>query len=305
MGRMANSISIPGILLLDKNRGPTSHDLVASLRRLLGIRRIGHSGTLDPMASGLMVMCVGNFTRLNPWLTQADKTYDATVRLGATSNTDDDEGIISPLDESVEPNLERIECVLSKFTGKIEQIPPSFSAIKIGGVRSHKLAREGKKADLSPRDVHIMHLTIQKYAFPFLEIRVHCSKGTYIRALARDIGRELGCGGYLTTLRRTGIGSMAIENALTMQQVEEHQVLGTLPEQFLSPRSALQGVEHIELSERSQIERFGHGNAVDLDREAFVGDCAVYHPNGDLCGMGKMESGWLKPTVVFATPSAV
>ena len=305
MGRMANSISIPGILLLDKNRGPTSHDLVASLRRLLGIRRIGHSGTLDPMASGLMVMCVGNFTRLNPWLTQADKTYEATVRLGATSNTDDDEGIISPLDESVEPNLERIECVLSKFTGKIEQIPPSFSAIKIGGVRSHKLAREGKKADLSPRDVHIMHLTIQKYAFPFLEIRVHCSKGTYIRALARDIGRELGCGGYLTTLRRTGIGSMAIENALTMQQVEEHQVLGTLPEQFLSPRSALQGVEHIELSERSQIERFGHGNAVDLDREAFVGDCAVYHPNGDLCGMGKMESGWLKPTVVFATPSAV
>ena len=305
MGRMANSISIPGILLLDKNRGPTSHDLVASLRRLLGIRRIGHSGTLDPMASGLMVMCVGNFTRLNPWLTQADKTYDATVRLGATSNTDDDEGIISPLDESVEPNLESIECVLSKFTGKIEQIPPSFSAIKIGGVRSHKLAREGKKADLSPRDVHIMHLTIQKYAFPFLEIRVHCSKGTYIRALARDIGRELGCGGYLTTLRRTGIGSMAIENALTMQQVEEHQVLGTLPEQYLSPRSALQGVEHIELSERSQIERFGHGNAVDLDREAFVGDCAVYHPNGNLCGMGKMESGWLKPTVVFATPSAV
>ncbi len=305
MGRMANSISIPGILLLDKNRGPTSHDLVASLRRLLGIRRIGHSGTLDPMASGLMVMCVGNFTRLNPWLTQADKTYEATVRLGATSNTDDDEGIISPLDESVEPNLERIECVLSKFTGKIEQIPPSFSAIKVGGVRSHKLAREGKKADLSPRDVHIMHLTIQKYAFPFLEIRVHCSKGTYIRALARDIGRELGCGGYLTTLRRTGIGSMAIENALTMQQVEEHKVLGTLPEQFLSPRSALQGVEHIELSERSQIERFGHGNAVDLDREAFVGDCAVYHPNGDLCGMGKMESGWLKPTVVFATPSAV
>jgi tRNA pseudouridine55 synthase len=302
---MANSIPKPGILLLDKNRGPTSHDLVASLRRLLGIRRIGHSGTLDPMASGLMVMCVGNFTRLNPWLTQADKTYEATVKLGATSNTDDDEGVISPYDESFEPSLERVECVLDQFRGEIEQIPPSFSAIKIGGVRSHKLAREGKRADLSPRNVHILHLTIQKYAFPLLEIGVHCSKGTYIRALARDIGRELGCGGYLTALRRTGIGSMVIENALTMQQIEEHQVRGTLPEQFLSPRSVLQGVEHIELSERSQMERFGHGNTVDLGRETFVGDCAVYHPNGDLCGMGKMESGRLKPTVVLATPTAI
>ena len=115
---MVNSIPKPGILLLDKNRGPTSHDLVASLRRLLGIRRIGHSGTLDPMASGLMVMCVGNFTRLNPWLTQADKTYEATVRLGATSNTDDDEGVIRPLDESFEPSLESVKCVLDQFRGK-------------------------------------------------------------------------------------------------------------------------------------------------------------------------------------------
>ncbi len=302
---MGDSLSKVGILLVDKNRGPTSHDVVASLRRLLGIRKVGHSGTLDPMASGLMVMCVGNFTRLNPWLTRADKTYEATIRLGATSNTDDEEGVINNTTGVVPPDLDQVERVIARFKGKIRQIPPDFSAIKIGGVRSHKLAREGKETNLTPRQVCVMELSIEEYIYPFLKVRVQCSKGTYVRALARDIGTDLACGGYLTELRRTAIGSMEVENSLTLEQVEVHQRNGTLYEQYLSPRSVLQGVGHIELTDGCQIKRFVHGNAVALNREAFVGDCAVYHPNGDLCGMGKVESGQLRPTVVFTTPTAV
>ena len=302
---MSDRLSKSGILLIDKDKGPTSHDVVASLRRLLGIRRIGHSGTLDPMASGLMVMCVGNFTRLNPWLTKADKTYEATIRLGATSDTDDEEGDIAATADIIQPDLDKVELVIDLFKGEIQQIPPAFSAIKVGGVRSHKLAREGKKADLSPRQVRIMELAIREYTYPFLKVRVHCSKGTYIRALARDIGKELGAGGYLAELRRTAIGSMDVKNALTLEQVEFYQGSGTLSEKYLNPRSALQGVEHIQLSESSQMKRFGHGNVVALNRETSFGDCAVYHPNGDLCGMGKMELGQLRPTVVFTTHSAV
>ena len=145
---MSDSICRAGILLVDKKRGPTSHDVVASLRRLLGMRKIGHNGTLDPMASGLMVMCVGNFTRLNPWLNRADKTYEATIRLGATSNTDDEEGIISTTTGVMPPDLNQVEQVIARFKGEIQQLPPDFSAIKIEGVRSHKLARERKKASL-------------------------------------------------------------------------------------------------------------------------------------------------------------
>ena len=301
---MSNILSKAGILLIDKERGPTSHDVVASLRRLLGIRKIGHSGTLDPIATGLMVMCVGSFTRLNPWLTRVDKTYEATLRLGATSNTDDEEGLINNTTGVMPPDLAQVERVTARFKGEIEQLPPDFSAIKIGGVRSHKLAREGKRTNLAPRQVCIMDLTIEEYAYPFLKIRVQCSKGTYIRALARDIGIDLGCGAYLAELRRTAIGSMEVENSITLEQVETYQENGTLNQQYLSPRSALQGVGHIELSEECQMKRFGHGNAVALNREAFVGDCAVYHPNGDLCGMGKVESGQLRPTVVFTTPAA-
>ena len=302
---MGYSLSRAGILLIDKKRGPTSHDVVASLRRLLGMRRIGHSGTLDPMASGLMVMCVGNFTRLNPWLTRADKMYEATIRLGATSTTDDEEGVINTTAGVVQPDLYEVERVIARFKGEIQQIPPDFSSIKIGGVRSHKLAREGQKANLTPRQVCIMESSIKEYIYPFLKVRVRCSKGTYIRALARDIGKGLAVGGYLTELRRTAVGSMEVENSLTLEQIEVHQVNGTLYEQYFSPRSALQGVGHIELSEGCQMKRFGNGNVVALDREAFVGDCAVYHPNGDLCGMGKVESGQLRPTVVFNTPTPI
>ena len=302
---MSDSFFKSGFLLIDKKRGPTSHDVVASLRRLLGMRRIGHSGTLDPIASGLMVMCVGNFTRLNPWLTRADKTYEATIQLGATSNTDDEEGVINTTSGVNPPDLDQVMRAIARFKGEIQQLPPDFSAIKIGGVRSHKLARKGKKVNLTPRKVCIMELSVKEYIYPSLKVRVQCSKGTYIRALARDIGIDLACGGYLTELRRTAIGSMEVENSLTLEQVEIHQGNGTLHEQYLSPRTALKGVGHIELSEGCQMKRFGHGNVVALNRVALVGDCAVYHPNGDLCGMGKVESGQLKPTVVFATPTAI
>jgi len=290
-----------GLLLVDKESGPTSHDLVAALRRLLGVRRIGHCGTLDPLATGLMVLCVGNFTRLNPWLSSTDKEYVAILTLGATSDTGDAEGHI---EEFVAPRIpseaEILKC-LCNFKGEIEQVPPAFSAIKVGGVRSHKLARAGKQAELKARKVRIDEIELIAFDYPTLKIRVRCSKGTYIRSLAMDIGDELGCGAYLGALRRTAIGSMKIDQALSLEAIEGHIGAKTLDEHFLDPRSALPDLRHVCLSGEGLI-RFGHGNRIDLNEAA--GEYAVYSKAGDLCGIGRCEDDQLQPTIVLQQPES-
>lgn len=301
---MTNKQAPAGILLVDKESGPTSHDLVGSLRRLLHMRRIGHCGTLDPLATGLMVMCVGRYTRLNPWLSGADKVYEAQLHLGATSNTEDSEGVITQSTVERKPQVDEIEQILTNFLGEVDQVPPTFSAIKIDGVRSHKLARAGKAKPLEPRRVRISQLVVRSYIYPKLELTVHCSKGTYIRALARDIGSALGCGAYLSALRRTAVGPMRVEDALTVGQIEAIVESGQLPSAFYSTRSALTVLDAVDLDQEGQVLRFGHGNAIELEAKTQDGECAVYHPDGYLFGMGRIEAGQLKPTMVLVdTPS--
>lgn len=204
------------IIFVDKPSGMSSFGAVARVRRILSEQeghkvKVGHTGTLDPFATGLLILLAGKATKKAPELTKLDKVYEATIRLGATSNTGDPEGEITISDEKPTISRERIEEVLRKFIGEIEQRPPAFSAIKVNGQRAYKLARAGKDVEIPTRKVQIYSIDIVEYEAPFLKIRTHVGSGTYIRTLAEDIGRELGCGAYTTELRRTKIADYDIE----------------------------------------------------------------------------------------------
>ena len=203
------------IIFVDKPSGMSSFGAVARVRRLLSEReghkvKVGHTGTLDPFATGLLILLAGKATKKAPELTKLDKVYEATIRLGATSSTGDPEGEITITDKKPEISREKIIETLAQFVGEIEQIPPAFSAIKINGQRAYKLARVGKAVEMPKRKVTIYELELLDYTSPFLKIRTHVSSGTYIRTLAEDIGEALGCGAYTTELRRTKIADYDI-----------------------------------------------------------------------------------------------
>jgi tRNA pseudouridine55 synthase len=294
-----------GLLLLDKERGPTSHDLVSALRRILGMRRIGHCGTLDPLATGLMVMCLGRYTRLNPWLSSSDKEYLTTLQFGATSDTGDAEGHIEETACPRLPQLADIEQCLERFIGDIEQVPPAYSAIKVGGVRSHVLARSGKQIELKARPVHIERIDLLNFDYPLLQLRVRCSKGTYIRSLAEDIGRELACGAYLSALRRIASGDMVIEHALSLEQVESYVEAGNFAEKLLDTRIALQSMGQLAL-EWGELVRFSNGNRISCSTGIAGDELSVYDgENGDLYGVGRRIENELQPVLVLKQIEAV
>ncbi len=202
------------IIFVDKPSGMSSFGAVARVRRILSQReghkvKVGHTGTLDPFATGLLILLAGKATKKAPELTKKDKVYEATIRLGATSTTGDPEGEITETGAEL-PTREEIEAIMSQFRGEIQQTPPAFSAIKINGQRAYKLARAGKDVEIPSRTVTIYSLDIMSYDAPILKIRTHVSSGTYIRTLAEDIGKALGCGAYCTELRRTKIADYDI-----------------------------------------------------------------------------------------------
>lgn len=203
------------IIFVDKPAGMSSFGAVARVRRILSEQvghkvKVGHTGTLDPFATGLLILLAGKATKKAPELTKLDKVYEATIRLGATSSTGDPEGEIAITDEKPSIPRAQVEETLKQFIGDIEQRPPAFSAIKINGQRAYKLARAGKEVEIPTRKVHIYSIEIIGYASPFLKIRTQVSSGTYIRTLAEDIGKALGCGAYTTELRRTKIADYDI-----------------------------------------------------------------------------------------------
>lgn len=210
--------NVTGIILLDKPSGPTSHDMVDVVRRGLGIRRVGHGGTLDPLATGLLVICLGPATRLSEYLTDKDKRYRARIRLGQISTTYDADGRLTPMGHSI-PLRETVEGVLPRFRGQILQRPPAHSAIKRGGVKAYELARRGEAVDLEPRPIEIFSLDLVEWAPPFLTLDVHCSAGTYIRSLAHDLGQALHCGAFITALRRTASGHFGVDEAVTLEDL--------------------------------------------------------------------------------------
>ena len=294
--------SLSGVLVIDKAKGPTSHDVIASLRRLLQLQRIGHCGTLDPLASGVLVVCLGRYTRLNRWLSGADKEYEAEIYLGAVSATGDAEGPIRHQADCESPDKLSVVQALSDFTGVIDQVPPAHSAVKVAGVRSYKRARRGDEVVLKSRRVHIHAMEMLSYDFPRLSVRIHCSAGTYIRSLAADLGRALGCGAYLAELRRLRAGGLGLDKALTLEQVASLSRVGQIEKALVHPRLALSELATVELNEGKLVD-FAHGKAIEHPASAGPREvCAVFDDAETLFGLARWEQGALRPLCVLRQP---
>ncbi|MEO6567838.1 MAG: tRNA pseudouridine(55) synthase TruB [Opitutaceae bacterium] len=209
-----------GILLVDKPRDHTSHDVVARLRGKLRTRRIGHAGTLDPMATGLLIILVGKATRVSQYLISLDKEYEGTIELGKVTDSQDAEGEVMETRPVPPLTEEEVRSTIKTFLGDQYQIPPMYSAIKIDGVPLYKSARKGVEVEREPRFIRVMSWELTRFALPHLDFRLRCTKGTYVRTLAHDLGNKLGCGAHLSALRRTATDKFNISQALTLDQIQ-------------------------------------------------------------------------------------
>lgn len=286
-----------GVVNLDKPVGPTSHDMVGLLRRLTGTRRIGHAGTLDPLASGVLPILVGAATRFSEELTGGRKRYEAVIRLGARSATDDGEGPIEPAHAPM-PGVEEIEAAIGAFVGTFEQRPPAFSARKAGGRTAHRAARSGAPIEVPPRTVTVEAIDLlgvaTRGAMMDVSVDVRCGAGTYIRSIARDLGDTLGCGGYLAALRRTEAAGLRIEDAVQPSTLESLSAEGRLEEAVL-PVGALLRLPRVDLPPEA-AHAFRHGSARPSDATV-IGRVAVF-ADGTLLGVGSLADGVLQPDKV-------
>ncbi|HIZ84342.1 MAG TPA: tRNA pseudouridine(55) synthase TruB [Firmicutes bacterium] len=277
-----------GLILLDKPEGMTSFGAAAALRRLTGEKRVGHTGTLDPMATGLLPILLGQATRLVSLLMETEKEYEAVLRLGMRTDTLDVTGRI--LETRPAAGRAELEAVLPRFTGEILQTPPMYSALKKDGVRLYELARQGKEVERKPRPVTIRELELLEACGPdTYRLRVVCSKGTYIRTLCDDIGRELGCGGVMAALRRTATGGFSIREAVTLEQLEADG-----PAAHLLPADrAVAGYPALQVS-AAQAGRFLNGGQLDFARLSLQNPAhgalyRVYGPGNRFLGMGRAD----------------
>jgi tRNA pseudouridine55 synthase len=283
------------VLPLDKPEGPTSHDVVRAVRKAVGDRRVGHTGTLDPFASGLLLVCVGRATRLAEYLSAQDKSYEAVAQLGVSTDTLDREGEVVQERAGWETlDTRRIDTVLERFRGEIEQVPPQFSAKKVGGVAAHRRARRGESVELAPARVRIDTLEIAHMDLPRLRLRVTCSSGTYIRSLAHDVGEALGVGAHLLSLRRTAIGSFRVEQALAYDHLAEP---ARVADAALEPIEALGHLPTVDVDE-ADVARILHGGDVFAESDATPGTVLLAHA-GSLVAIGERANGVVHPRKVF------
>ncbi len=226
---MSDAEQNSGLLLVNKPQGPTSHDVVDQVREITGIEKIGHTGTLDPQAEGLLILLIGRkATKKQSEFLNLDKEYEAKIKLGEETDTCDSEGEVVKTYEGDWPERDEIASLLDQFKGGYHQVPPAYSAKRVEGKRAYKLARKGEKPELKPEKVDIYELELINYSAPEIEIRMKCSKGTYVRALARDIGKKLGCGAHLTFLKRTKIGDYSLEDAVLVSELNSDNWVGFL-----------------------------------------------------------------------------
>jgi tRNA pseudouridine55 synthase len=288
-----------GVVNLDKPVGPTSHDMVGMLRRLTGTRRIGHAGTLDPLASGVLPVLVGAATRFSEELTGGRKRYDAVVRLGQRSATDDAEGPIEPGGGPI-PDEATIAAAVAELVGTYDQRPPAYSARKAGGQTAHRAARAGAPIEVPARRVTVEGIDVLGFepGDGFLDVRidVRCGPGTYVRSIARDLGDRLGCGGHLAALRRTEAAGLRVEDAVTPEALERLAADGRLADAVL-PVADLLPVPRLEL-DPTDAARFRHGSTVAVSDRGAEGRVAVFG-NGALLGIGRVVVGRLQPEKVL------
>ncbi len=275
--------------MIDKPAGATSHDVVRHVRRALGVRAVGHTGTLDPFATGLLVVLIGKGTRLARFIEQQSKTYRATMRLGVETDTDDGTGTVVAEWQGTLPDETDIRAALEGFTGRQLQEPPAYSAKKVAGQRSYRLARKGEAVALRPVEVTVHTLDVLEVDGRDVTFRVDVSAGTYIRALARDAGRRLGVGGHLTALRREAIGALRVDDAAALDDIQSGTVLRPLVEVMGHLPSAA-----VDDQELQDIE---HGRAIRGDA-GLAGATVLCHGN-DLVAVAEADQGWLHPKVVL------
>lgn len=273
---------VDGVLLLDKPVGMTSNDALQKARRLFSAAKGGHTGTLDPLASGLLPLCFGEATKFSADLLDADKTYEAELKLGVTTDSGDTEGQVTAT-AAVHVSENDIFNVLPRFTGDIQQVPPMHSALKRDGRPLYELARQGLEVERAPRAVTIHAIEYLGFAGDSLRLRVKCSKGTYIRVLAADIGAALGCGAHLTALRRTEVSDLTLLGAVTLAELEAMDE-AVRPGRLQPVDALLQSLPRLEVS-GDAAQRFRHGNPVDLPA-GLAGKIRVYE-NDRLIGVGE------------------
>ena len=273
-----------GIVIIDKPQGWTSQDVVSKLRGVLHTRRIGHGGTLDPMATGVLPVFVGRGTRAVEFFEHAEKTYETILRLGITTDTEDITGTVLT-QQNVFVTGEMLEDVLQRFRGEIQQIPPMYSALKINGQKLCDLARKGKEVERKPRTITIHELKLLEMNAEGIRLRVRCSKGTYIRTLCKDIGEALGCGGCMASLRRVTAGAYTIAEAIPLQTLVDAEN----PEAFLKPVDSM-FTDHpaVTLTEKQSL-RCRNGNSFSIDLPD--GTYRAYSPDGEFLMLAKVDSG--------------
>jgi tRNA pseudouridine55 synthase len=282
--------AISGVLVIDKPTGMTSHDVVQIVRRGTGIRRAGHTGTLDPRASGVLVVLIGPAVRLSEYVSAADKRYQAIIRLGSATDTYDAEGQFVREETSIDISEEEFEKVLKQFEGEIEQTPPPYSAVKVRGRRAYDMARKGEEVKLQPRKIQVHHLEVLEWAPPEVVVDVHCSSGTYVRSLANDLGEVLGCGAYLVGLRRTKSGRFSLRDAVPLRKLKEAFLAGNWYQYLIPAAEALSDWPAVEL-DPDEVEEVRHGHRVKADPDSKPGLVRGISMAGELVALLKLEEG--------------
>jgi tRNA pseudouridine55 synthase len=249
----------------------TSHDVVQIVRKGTDIRRAGHTGTLDPRASGVLVVLIGPAVRLSEYISASDKRYQATIRLGSSTDTYDAEGVVTQTNVSVSISEEEFEEALLSFVGEIEQVPPPYSAVKVKGRKAYEMSRKGEEVDLQPRIINVYSLELLEWAPPEAVVDVYCSSGTYVRSLAHDLGQKLGCGAHLVGLRRTKSGRFTLRDAVPLRRLREAFTAGEWYRYLIPAAEALADWPMVELdSEQVELIRHGHRVPADADSEGWA-----------------------------------
>ena len=263
--------AVSGVLVVDKPIGLTSHDVVNKIRYGTGIRRAGHTGTLDPRASGVLVILVGPAVRLSEFVSASDKRYQAIIRMGASTDTFDADGrFVKPPVDALDISEEQFDAALKNFVGEITQTPPPYSAIKVKGRRAYDMARKGEVVELAPRTINVYSLETLEWAPPEAVVDVHCSSGTYVRSLANDLGEALGCGGYLIGLRRTKSGRFSLRDATPLRKLEEAFRAGNWYQYLIPAAEALGEWPAIEL-DPDMVDAVAHGHRIPADPSVIPG----------------------------------
>ena len=281
-----------GIVIIDKPAGWTSQDVVSKLRGVFKTRRIGHGGTLDPMATGVLPVFVGRATRGVEFFEHADKTYEAVLQLGITTDTEDTTGTVLE-ERPISVTEEQFLAVLEQFRGEIQQIPPMYSALKVNGQKLYDLARQGKEVERKSRTITIFKLECLDFSGTTARILVHCSKGTYIRTLCKDIGQALGCGGCMAALRRVQAGEYTLSQAVSLQTLVESES----PEQYLAPVDSLFAGYNKVILTANQEKRCRNGNSFSINLPD--GMYRAYSQSGEFLMLAKMENGTMSTVKSF------